>query len=426
MPKRKQRHQIQALSALTLPKRPGRHVNGNGLYLLVATSGARRWIQRIVIGGRRRDIGLGGYPAVSLAQARDEAATNRAIARKGGDPVATRRKAREVKPTFEVLAKQVHSARKAEWKTGGKHIDQWINTLSTYAFPIIGKTPVDQIESAEVLQILTPIWHTKEETAKRVRQRLETVFTYAKTAGHRTGENPASGLEEALGKQVHVVRHHEAMPYEKVPDFVKWLRTSASIEVVRLSFEFLIITTTRSDDVRSAMKSEVDFGAKTWTIPATRVKTGGRTGQDHVVPLCDRAIAILRRAWELDPRSAMIFPSDSSTGVISENTFISVLESAGSSATAHGFRSSSKDWASEETRHEHFVVEKAMNHVIPDKVEAAYRRGILLKKRTALMADWAHFVETGVSRTTDVIAVSSSPDATGGASSLRATKVKAA
>lgn len=429
--KRKQRHPIQALTALTLPKNPGLYPDGNCLYLLVASSGARRWVQRIVIGGRRRDLGLGGYPAVSLAQARETAAANRSLARAGGDPIVARKKAREVKPTFEVLAKQAHEARKAKWKAGGKHVDQWINTLTTYAFPIVGKMPVDRITSAEVLKVLAPIWHTKKETAKRVRQRMETVFAYAKTAGHRTGENPATELEEALGKQMHVVKHHEAMPYGELPDFVRWLRSSASTEVVRLSFEFLIVTATRSDDVRSAMKCEVDFDKRTWTIPFSRVKMGNRTGKDHVVPLCDRSIAILRRAWELAPKSSMIFPSDGCADTISENTFVAVLESRGTDATAHGFRSSFKDWASEETRHEHFVVEKALAHVIPDKVEAAYRRGILLKKRTALMGDWEHFVETGISRTTDLIAGATSHSAKQATPSeveaaVLATKVRAA
>lgn len=408
MPKRKQRHPVQDLRDLTLPKKPGRYADGNGLYLVVEKSGARRWLQRIVVCGRRRDIGLGGYPAVSLQKAREIAGANRALARAGGDPIAIRREARKMQPTFAVIAKQVHEARKAGWKAGGKHIDQWINTLTTYAFPVIGKKPIDQVTTADVLKILEPIWHTKRETAKRVRQRLEIVFAYAKTANLRTGGNPAVGVDDALGKQVHIVKHHEAMPYPEVPAFVRWLRGASSTEVVRLSLEFLIITFTRSDDVRSALKEEVDFTARTWTIPPQRGKTGRRTGKAHIVPLSDRAVAILRSAWELSPTSPLIFPPDSGAETISENTYVEVLRSAGSSATAHGFRSSFKDWASEETRHEHFVVEAAMNHQIPNRVEAAYRRGLLLAKRAVLMADWASYVETGKSAPTIGVVVSTS------------------
>jgi integrase len=400
--KPKGRHQHNRLTDLTVrqKKATGRYADGNGLQLLVEPSGAKRWVQRLTIQGHRRDLGLGGFPAVSLRQAREAAAANLTAAREGRDPLAERRKATRAVPTFEMLAKHVHDARKGKWKQGGKHIDQWINTLATYAFPIIGKLPADQVTSAEILRILEPIWHTKKETAKRVRQRIDAVFCYAKSAGYCAGNNPARDLDEALGQQMHVVQHHEAMPYDRVPGFVQWLRTSASTEVVRLSFEFLVLTVTRSDDVRSALKVEVNFAERTWTIPSNRGKTGWRTGKAHVVPLCNRAIEILRRAWSLDPDSLYIFPAMGTNETISENTFGAVLERIGSSAKPHGFRSSFKDWASEETRHEHFVVEKALSHVVPDKVEAAYRRGQLLKKRGALMDDWVHFIETGQSQTT--------------------------
>jgi integrase len=299
------RHPDKSLSAVRVRalKEPGRHADCNGLYLVVEPSGAKRWVLRTVVRGKRRDIGLGGLSLVPLAEAREKALVLRKLAREGGDPLAERRKAQAVIPSFAEAAERVHAEHEAGWRNR-KHALQWIATLRRYAFPLLGERRVDQVDTPDVLKVLAPIWLTKPETARRVRQRVGSVLDWAKAAGFRSGENPVDGVAKGLPRQGDRDEHHAAVPYELVPEFVLTLRASPNGEAVRLAFEFLILTAARTGEVLGARWGEVDLDAAVWTVPAERMK-GGRA---HRVPLAPRAVAILRRVRELGDGSGYVFP----------------------------------------------------------------------------------------------------------------------
>lgn len=368
-------------------KAPGRYVDGDGLCLLVDRSGAQRWVLRIQANGRRRDVGLGGANVVTLAEARDLAHDIRRKARTGADPVAARRATRQHVPTFEELAKTVHAEHAKTWRNG-KHQDQWLNTLEVYAFPTFGKTPVNRIETGDVLKALLPIWIDKPETARRVMQRIRSVLDHATAAGYRSGENPCRIAAIGLPKQGATVKHFPALPYAELPDFMPALRAATAADTIKFAIEFLILTAARSGEVRGALKSEFDTDAVLWTIPADRMKAK----QDHVVPLPARAIEIVKAASALTPRSALVFPSSRSWGKpLSDMAMTMALRRIRPGITAHGFRSTFRDWASETTDFPSEVVEMALAHAIGNRVEAAYRRGNLLEKRRQLMEAWAAF-----------------------------------
>ena len=384
------RHPEKALTTVQVRtlKEAGRYADGNGLYLVVDPSGARRWLLRIVVQGHRRDIGLGGVALVSLAEAREKAHVLRKQAREGGDPLAERRKAKINTPTFAEAAEQVHADHKASWKNG-KHAAQWLSTLRTYAVPHLGTRRVDQIDTPDILRALSPIWLTKPETARRVRQRISTVLDWAKVAGHRSGDNPVEGVERGLPKQTERDEHHAALPYSEVPAFVARLRSFGQGEMARLAFEFLILTAARTGEVLGAEWREINEGEALWTVPAARMKAG----REHRAPLSQRALAILRRAKELSLASTLIFPGRQSGKRMSNMVFLMALRRMEVPITAHGFRSSFRDWAAEATNLPREVAEMALAHTIENKVEAAYRRGDLLEKRREMMASWtAHCV----------------------------------
>lgn len=366
--------------------KPGRYADGNGLYLVVDPSGARRWVLRTVVHGRRRDIGLGGAKLVGLAEARELATQYRKLARDGGDPLSLRRQTRQVVPTFETAARAVHADNRPTWRNA-KHANQWINTLVEYVFPLIGTRPVNQIAAPDLLTVLAPIWLTKPETARRVRQRISTVLDWAKAAGHRTGDNPVAGIAKGLPKQPERSGHHAAISYSTVPAFIERLRKSDSNETVRLAFEFLILTAARTGEVIGAKLSEVDFAGLVWTVPAERMK-GGRS---HRVPLAPKAVAILDRARQLNPDGPYIFAGRKPDQPLSNMAFLMAMRRMGVDATAHGFRSAFRDWASERTNFPNELCELALAHSIKSKVEAAYRRGDQLEKRRTLMETWAGF-----------------------------------
>lgn len=253
--------------------------------------------------GRRRDIGLGGIQLVSLAEAREKASALRRTARAGGDPIFEKR-ARTAVPTFAEAAQLVHKEHAASWKNK-KHADQWFNTLSKYAFPNIGNRGVDQIDTPDVLKILSPIWLTKGETARRVKQRIGTVLDWAKAAGFRAGENPVDGVSKGLPKQPDRKKHHAALPFEEIPSFSQRLRASDNTEPSKLAFEFLILTATRTDEVLGLPWSEI--AGDVWTIPKERTKPK----REHRVPLGPRCLEILRRAGELSDGSDYVFPGQS-------------------------------------------------------------------------------------------------------------------
>lgn len=382
-------HPHKALSTVKVNslKDPGRYADGNGLYLIVDPSGAKRWVLRTIVHGRRRDIGLGGLRLVSLAEAREKAAEYRKIAREGGNPLELRRKAEAIIPTFADAAKQTLEQHKGAWKNA-KHADQWINTLTTYVFPIFGETRIDRVETADVLKALTPIWLTKAETARRVRQRIATVMDWAKAAGYRAGDNPVDGVAKGLPRQNGKKAHFDAIPYAHVPKFVKSLQGVATSEFARLAFEFLILTAARTNEVIGAQWSEFDLDQAVWTIPAERMKAD----REHRVPLSDRSLAIVKTAEAIKTSDELVFPGRSSDKPMSNMVFLMLLRRMKADFTAHGFRSAFRDWASETTNFPREVCEMALAHAIKDKTEAAYRRGDLFTRRKALMTAWATFV----------------------------------
>ncbi len=389
MPKRG-KHPEKALTALKIRslKEPGRYADGNGLYLVVDPSGAKRWMLRTVVQGRRRDIGLGGTSLVSLAEAREKALSYRKRAREGGDPLADKRRQAEAKaPMFREAAQKVFDEHLPSWKNS-KHALQWMNTLRQYAFPAIGDMPVNEIDSPHVLRVLSPIWLSKPETARRVRQRIGTVLSWAKAAGYRTGDNPVEGVAKGLPKQRDRNEHHAAMPFAKVPAFVARLQGAADQgEITRLALEFLILTATRTGEVLGAKWREIDESGQVWTIPADRMKAG----RAHRVPLSSRCLEILGRSQLLGAGSEYLFPGRTFIGPMSNMAFNMMLRRMDVPFTVHGFRSSFRDWAAECTNYSRELCEMALAHIVGNKVEAAYRRGDLFEKRRSLMEDWNEY-----------------------------------
>lgn len=376
--------------------RPGLHAVGGaaGLLLRISDTGARYWILRTTVGGRRRDIGIGPYPEVSLAQARQQASEMRLQARNGVDPIAERQSAREALKTsraraltFDDALDRYLAGRANEFRNP-KHRKQWRTSVETYASPVLGSLRVEQIELAHVLQVLQPIWHEKTETANRVRGRIERVLDFATVSGFRSGENPArwKGRLDAVlpspGK-LKRVQHHRAIPWKDLPGFMVELRKREGLAARAL--EFAILTGTRSGEVRGATWGEIDLKEQLWTIPAKRMK-GGR---EHVVPLSKPAVDLLKALPRFEDVEH-VFPSTKG-GALSDMALSALMRRMSVNATPHGFRSTFRDWVSETTAYPHEVAEMALAHVIPSPVERAYRRGALLTKRTRLMAEWAKF-----------------------------------
>jgi integrase len=385
-------HPHKALSSLRINSlsQPGRYGDGNGLYLVVDPSGAKRWVLRIVVQGKRRDIGLGSLRLVSLAEARAKALEYRKLARDGGDPIEAKRLSKLTVPTFAEAALSTLEQRRDGWRNE-KHAMAWTNTLSTYVFPVMGDKRVDQIETADVLRALSPIWLAKPETARRIRQRIAIILDWAKAAGHRTGDNPVEGVGRGLPRHNEKRVHLAALPYAEVPEFVRSLACVPTNEFAKLGFEFLILTATRTSEVLKARWTEVDFGKTVWTIPAERMKAG----REHRVPLAPRAVALLRTAGDIGDGSSFIFPGRNLDAPMSNMVFLMVLRRMGARFTAHGFRSAFRDWASECTNFPREVCEMALAHSIKDRTEAAYRRGDLFVKRAELMKAWDRYISSG-------------------------------
>lgn len=398
MPKRSR--QLNRLTALAVDnaKTEGWYPDGGGLYLEVDANQNKRWKLRLTVAGRRRDFGLGPITKVSLRQARERANSYRSLAYEGKDPTEEKRLAKpsKIAPTFEVCARAVYNLRRETW-SNGKHVNQWINTLDDYAFPKIGTKPVDTISTPDVLEVLSPIWTAKPETARRVRQRMSTVLEWARAAGHRSGDNPIDLIGDALPKHKKKDKHHAALPYANVPGFVVKLHSSNIDVMSKLAFEFLILTVARTIEVRYALWPEIDLDAALWTIPGHDEKTGRRmkSGREHIVPLTNRMAAILAQAQSEALASDLIFPDRGTGRAMSENRFLVARDALGYSkdeCTPHGFRSSFRDWVSEETAFGSEVAEMALAHTIKSKTEAAYRRGALLTKRRELMDAWEAYL----------------------------------
>lgn len=382
-------HPDKRLTAVTVRnvKQPGRYADGNGLYLFVDDSGAKRWILRTVIAGKRRDIGLGSVRLVSLVAAREEAARLRRQARSGEDPLTERRRATMVIPTFKQAAETVHSAHASTFRND-KHKAQWLSSLKADVFPVIGEQPVSTTQPSDVLKVLSSIWTTKPETARRLKQRIKVVFDWAKASGFRTGDNPVDGITKVLPKVRQASEHHPALPYAQVPAFLESLRSTEAGEPTRLAFEFLILTATRTGEVVGARWDEIDVDAKTWTIPGARIKAG----REHRIPLSPRCLELLERARAIADGGPFVFPGRSPKASMSNMVFLMLLRRMKRSGiTAHGFRSAFRDWAAERTRFPRSVCEAALAHVVKDRTEAAYFRSDLFEQRRELMDTWAKF-----------------------------------
>ena len=384
------------MTALTAAKvkaisKPGMHHDGRGLYLRVAPGGSKSWMLRLTIDGRRRDIGLGGYPAVSLAKARQFADAHRLAVAEGRNPLAEKRRAKM--PTFAEAAVKVHEANLPRWKNG-KHTAQWLSTLERYAFPTIGKMPLDRIERRDVLGILTSIWTAKPETARRVRQRIRTVLRWGQA--HEFVEHNAAGegIDGALPAMRRVRAHFRALPYTEIPAALDTVDASPASMAAKLCLRFLILTAARSGETRGALWSEIDLDAREWRIPANRMKAG----VEHRIPLSDAAVAVLEQARPLSGGEGLIFPSPMKPGQpMSDMTLTKVLRSTGLAqyATVHGFRTCFRTWASERTSAARAVMELSLAHAVGSSVEQAYARSDLIEKRRVLMQAWACFVAGG-------------------------------
>ena len=383
------RHPQKALSASFLRSAPpGRHADGNGLYLFVQPTGTRSWIQRLVIRGRRREIGLGSLALVSLAEAREKALVNRKLAREGGDPLAEKRRTRGI-PTFAEAAVRVLEQKQAGWRSRG-HAREWLSSLRRVAFPRIGKVPVSEVTSADVLEILTPIWHRKAETARRVRLRLRAVLEWAVAMEYRI-DNPCDRIGPVLGVQQHVARHMKALPHREVAAAIRTVRAATAAEVAKLAFELLVLTAARWSEVRWAEWAEIDRSGRVWTIPARRMKVN----RQHRVPLCGRALEILEEAEAFGEGAGSLVFTHRGGKPLDAKQLRWLLRELGIAAVPHGFRSSFRDWAGEETDHPREVIEAALAHVVRNKVEAAYARSDLFERRRVLMDDWARYLVQG-------------------------------
>ncbi len=363
---------------------PGRHGDGRGLYLYVKASGARSWVLRYQVMGKRHDLGLGAYPEVTLAMARNRALEARRMINEGVDPIAKKRQAQP--KTFKDAALELIESKRPGWKNA-KHAAQWSSTLEAYVFPSLGRMQVTRIATADVVGVLKPIWTEKPETANRVRQRIEAVLDYASALGIRGGENPArwrGHLDHLLPKptKVKAVKHHPALPHAEIAGFMEDMSNRTGVAARALAFT--VLTAARSGGTRGATWGEIDLAAMVWTIPAGRMKAG----KEHRVPLTKEAIACLGpERGETD----LIFESEVKAGKpISDRSMTAVLRRMGRSGiTVHGFRSTFRDWAGETTSFPREVIEAALAHGIKNKAEAAYARSDLFDKRRDLMEAWA-------------------------------------
>lgn len=367
----------------------GMHGDGNTLYLNVSKSGVKSWIQRVTINGKRHDLGLGGFPVVSLAKARERAFVNCVAIADGRDPLADKRRAKV--PTFREATIATYEASKPRWRNG-KHTVSWLQTLERHAYPVLADLRVDRIRREDVLCCLTPIWGTRQETARRVRQRIRTVLAWAQAHGHIAGENMAGeGIDGALPTMPKQQAHYRALPYDEVVNALAVVAASRASNAAKLAFRFLVLTAARSGEVREAQWNEVDMEHRVWTIPASRMKANA----EHRVPLSEAALGVLRQARKLDDRSGLIFPSPVRPGrAMSDMTLIKLLRDndLAGQTTVHGFRSSFRDWAAEKTNTDHAVMELSLAHVVGSNVERAYARSDLLAKRRRLMDQWADYI----------------------------------
>ena len=366
-------------------KAPRRYGDGNGLMLLVRENGSKSWVQRVTVNGKRRDLGLGSYQFVSLKEARESAYLNRKIARTGGDPLAERQ-AKAAMPTFEEAMERVIEIRRKGWTA--THERNWRNQMAKYALPRLGRMKVNAVTADDVLRVVAPHWHDMPKVARDVRARIAAVLDWAVALSYLSHNPAEAALKGALPKQTKPTRHHAALPYADVPAAVATIRESNAYIGTRLTLRFLILTAARSGEARGARWEEIDLEARTWTVPAERMKSR----REHVVPLSDAALDALREAAAIRDRTGLVFPSAHgkvATDMVPAN-LLRKLEIGGS---VHGMRTAFRVWAAERSPAPREVAEMALAHTVGDMVERAYQRSDLFEKRRDLMERWAQFVE---------------------------------
>ena len=374
-------HQLKLTDRKVKAAPAGKYTDGHGLTLFVQPSGSRQWVQRLVIQGKRREMGLGGYPLVSLAEARDRALSNRRVARSGGDP--RHQQAISKAPTFAEATRQVHAIHAPTWKNDRQR-QQWIDEVIRIVHPAIGHLPVDVITTAQLTDVFKPIWASKPVIASRVRQRTERIFDWAVSQGYRPDNPAAAPLKANLPKQAKR-DHHRAIHHSALREAIDAVRNSTSREMTKAAFEFLVLTATRKSETLEASWNEIDLESRTWIIPASRMKAG----REHRVPLSDRAIEILR---QVKGRRSTGYIFHSSGSPIDGNTMNKMLSKAGIQASPHGFRATFKGWAME-TGQDHTATEFAQAHLVRDKTEAAYAHTTdLFEIRRKMMQEWSEYL----------------------------------
>ena len=379
--------QLTVAKARAITK-PGRYRADSTLYLNVAPGGSKSWIQRVAIDGRRRDIGLGPFPVIGLAEARRRAFANRVAVAEGKDPLAEKHRAKA--PTFSEAAVRTFEANRPRWRNA-KHVASWMQMLEKRALPAIGAMRVDQIAREDVLRILTPIWTRHPEVARKTRQRIRAVLAWAQAHGYVEHNAAGEGIDGALPTMPKQKRHYRALPYGQVAAALETVETSRASLAAKLCLRLVVLTAARSGEARAATWSEIDEDARLWVIPAERMKAGA----EHRQPLSDAALAVLTEARKLDDGSGLVFPSPMRRGrPLSDMSLTKVLRDTGLAdrATVHGFRTCFRTWASERTNADHAVMELSLAHAVGSAVERAYARSDLLAKRRRLMDRWSAFV----------------------------------
>lgn len=381
------RRPIKALTAQFVrnAKTPGKYFDGYGLYMRIYKNGTKFWVQRIVIKGKRCELGYGPVELKSLADVRVIALENYNLAHSGGDPLNKRAEEMAIL-TFSEATKKVYALYRPTWKNE-KHAQQFLSTLETYAWPKIGKIKINAITPSDILRVLTPIWTTKHETARRVLQRISTVIKWTIAQGWRQ-DNPADNVALALPKMTKVKEHRKALPYDRVAECVERIKNSKAGVTTKLAFEFLVLSASRSGETRGALWSEIDTENAVWEIPAERMKMK----RPHRVPLTKRMLDLLQEAKKYDNGSGLVFPSVGKRKSLSDATLSKLIKELGFEADVHGFRTSFRTWAQEKTNFPREVAEMALAHNVGNAVEQAYARSDLFDKRRKLMETWAAFL----------------------------------
>ena len=376
--------QLTAVFVRTV-KESGKYGDQHGLILRVSPSGSKQWIWRGTVRGKRRDLGLGGYPYTSLADARELAFEYRKLARSGGDPATLRRNT--AAPSFAEACERAIEVRAPSWKDGSKSANNWRSTLGRFAYPRLGDMSIAEITSEDVLAVVLPVWQTRRETARKLKGRISAVMAWAIAEGHRS-DDPTAAVGRALPRNGHQVQHYEALPHSDVAAALATVAASGAWAGTKLAFGFLVLTAARSGEVRGARWDEIDRDAELWTVPAERAKNG----RPHRVPLSAPALDVLTTARRLPDNSGLIFPSPTGRE-LSDSTLSKLVRENGIDAVPHGFRSSFRDWCGE-TAVAREVAEACLAHTVADATEAAYARSDLLARRAEIMESWGRYITT--------------------------------